>query len=402
MIYYVRIPKQMGGITTKILYATSMSLEKEKNLGNKIHFVEIGKALKKLGHQIILVAPYYKNQGTKEAYGLIDEQIDFKKKNITDYLLYHQKLRKKLPSLIKKYKPDLFYSRDLLNVKSLNKILKKNQIKHFVEINDLISDYEFEPKFAKPFFLKIQETQIKNADLIRVMTQQIKEKLQKDYPETNGKVYIIRHGTDPEIFKDRGKFQSQKKTMINNKFIFCFIGTYNYMAYINGLKYFLSALKKFIANDFQDTHLILIGEGKFTTLLEEEISRLGIKNNVTLTGTIQNEKLPDYISASDICLQTWIPEKKDVEGLSLKLSSYLACERRILTSDLKGFREILEPFDTLFWKLEDEESMYQCIKKAYKEKDSWDKGKTQRQYVIENFTWEIAAKKIIEAFIKNK
>lgn len=391
----------VGGMTTNILYVTSMSLEKEKNSGNKIHFIEIGKALKKIGHQIILIAPYYKNQGTKEAYGLIDEQIEFKKKNITNYLLYHQKLRRKLPHLIQKYKPELFYSRDLLNVKSLNKILKKKQIKNFVEINDLIYDHEFKPRIAKPFFIKIQENQINNSDLIRVMTQQTREQIQKKYPKKKGNVFIIRHGTDPEIFRDRGKAESQKKIGIESEVIFCFVGTYNYMTYINGLKCFLRAYKKFIQKDFKDTKLILVGEGKYKSLLVDEINQLGIKNNVSLTGIIPNEKVPDYISASDICLQVWIPERKDKEGLSLKLSSYMACERRILTSDIRGFRDILEPFDPLFWKLEDEVSMYQCIKRAYEERNTWDKGKAQRQYVLDNFTWEIAAKKICEAYSNN-
>jgi len=377
-----------------------MSLEKEKNSGNKIHFVEIGKALKKLGHQLILIAPYYKSNGTKDSYGLIDEQIELKKKSITNYLLYHKKLRNKLPQLVQKYQPDLFYSRDLLNVTSLSKILKKNNIKHLVEINDLIYDHEFKPKIAKHFFIRIQENQIQNADLIRVMTRQTSEQIQKRYPETKGNVLIIPHGTDPKIFRDRGKTESKKKTKTNSSFVFCFIGTYNYMTYINGLKFFLRSYKKFIESDSKDTELILVGEGKYKTLLEDEISSLGIKSNVKFTGTIPNEKVPDYISASDICLQVWIPERKDKEGLSLKLSSYLACERRLLTSDIKGFRDILEPFDPLFWKLENEESMYQCIKRAYMERNTWDKGKAQREFVIENFTWEIAAKRIIEAYSK--
>ncbi len=385
----------------RILYATSMSLEKEKNSGNKIHFVEIGKALKKMGHDVVLIAPYYSNNGTKENYGLIDEQISLGKKNIFNYLLFHNQLIKKLPALLGKYKPDFFYSRDLKNVPKINQKLNRKDIFHFVEINGLIKDSHFKPYFLKKILANSQKKQINAADLIRVMTKEQKEMIIKEFNKNPSEIFIIRHGTNPNVFKDRGKKNSRKKINLNEKsFIFTFIGTYNSMTYINGLIMFLKSFKKFIDKKCQNSELLLLGEGKHKPLLAHEVNALNLQNHVHFTGQIKNEKVPDYISASDICLQVWIPERKDKEGLSLKLSSYLSCERRIITSDIKGFRDILEPFDPLFWNLEDEESMYQCINKAYEERNTWSKGKAQRQYVLDKFTWEIAAKKICEAFLK--
>src|SRR6056297_2603522 len=98
-----------------ILYITSMSLEKEKHKGNKIHFIEIGKALQKIGNEVVLIAPYYKDQGTRDSYGMVDEQIELSKKGYINYLRFHRVLKKRLKLLLEKYQPELVYSRDLNN-----------------------------------------------------------------------------------------------------------------------------------------------------------------------------------------------------------------------------------------------------------------------------------------------
>lgn len=387
----------------KILYMTSISLEKEKNAGNKIHFTEIGKALKKLGHEVILVAPYYEGTGTREAYGFVDEQIETGKKNIFNYLLFHNKLRKKLSELLKKYNPDFVYSRDIQNAKAISRIIKKSGIPSFIEINTVIQDTDFKNRFIKAIFEHIQKKQITNADFIRVMTQEQKQLLSDIYPSKKNAIQVIRHGTDPEVFKNRGKEHCRSVLNIpEDLFVFCFVGTFNSMTYINGLIYFLKGFKRFLNETTDKAHCLLIGNGKYKNILEDFIVENNLSDKITFTGSVPNKTVPDYISASDICLQVWIPERKDIEGLSLKISSYMACERRVLTSNINGLREILVPFDSLMWDIEDEVSMYNCLKKGYDEKDRWNKGVAERNYVLNSFTWEIAAKKIIETVLYKK
>ncbi len=385
----------------KILYMTSISLEREKNSGNKIHFTEIGKALKKLGHDVILVAPFYPETGTRESYGFIDEQIAVGEKNGLNYLRFHHQLRKKLPALIKKYDPDFVYSRDLLNAKALSRVVRKANKPNFIEINSVIQDSDFKNVLIKGFFETVQKQQINTADLIRVMTNEQKRQLSEIYPSKKEAIHVIRHGTDPEVFKDRGQSNCRSRFAIpEGQFTFCFVGTFNSMTYINGLVYFLKAFKKFLENVDNNAHCLLVGEGKYRNILEKHIAENDLESKISFTGSVQNKEVPDYISASDICLQVWIPERKDIEGLSLKISSYMACERRVLTSNINGLREILKPFDSLMWEIEDEGSMYTCLKKGFEERNQWHKGQDERAYVLNSFTWEIAAKKIIAAVSK--
>jgi len=376
-----------------------MSLEKEKTTGNKIHFTEIGKALKKLGHKVILVAPYYKSTGTRESYGLVDEQIFFEKKDAFSYMKFHGILPRKLKELIKEYNPDFVYSRDILNARKIKRILKKNNLKYYVEINNLLRRKEFKPYIAKKFLEHSQKNQILSADILRVMTSEQKKMIAQDYGVSESKINVIRHGTNPDIFYDRGKEVCRNKLSIDSeKFVFCFVGTFNYMEYIIGLKCFFRAYKIFIQTQIEETELLLIGDGRHRYILEQYADELGIKKYIKFAGMIDNLEVPDYISAADICLQVWVPEDKKAEGLSLKVSSYLACERRIIASEIPGFKEVLSPFLPLFWKLEDDESMKKSLFRAYRERKVWNYGEKQRKYVLSSFTWGISAGEIVRTF----
>ena len=381
----------------KFLYVTSISLEKEKNTGNKIHFVEIGKALKNLGNEVSLIAPYYSDSGSREDYGLVDLQIPLKKKNFWNYWRFHSILSKRITGILQEQKPDFVYVRDLLNTKRIKAACGVLGIPVIGEINELISETSISPAVAQWFFSRKQNETIIHSDFLRVMIPKTKEKIlhrfKKKKPNT---IFVIPHGTNPDLFFDRGKGNSRTNLGFkHDEFLFLFVGTLNFSPYFNGLGSFLEAFSSF-QQKVPNTRFFLLGDGKFRKPLEEKAKSLGIEEKVHFMGYRKNEEVPNWISAADICLQVWVSEDKNQQGLSLKLSSYLACERRILLTDMHSFREITEPFDPLLWNPQAKGDMERCLWKAWQEKDSWNKGKAQREFVKKNMTWEISAKKIVE------
>ncbi len=379
----------------RILYITSVSLEKEKNTGNKIHFTEVGKALKSLGNEIILIAPRYENLGSRYDYGLIDEQMDFPKRTYVNYLKFHNRLGGEFKSLIDKYSPDFVYSRDIINGHRFYKILKPLKIPYMIEINDIIANSDLKPDLLKMILASNQFKQIGNCDAIRVMLDQTAEKIRNKIPEK--KVFTIPHGTDTDIFKERDKLEMRSKYGFGkDDYIYLFVGTFNSESYVKGLKSFIEAFHNFYSTN-KNIKAIIVGDGKNHVTLKEIVRSKGLDEMIFFTGYIQNDIVPEYISLSDICLQVWVPERDDKVGLSLKLSSYMACGRRILLSDIEGFREITSDFDPILWNYHDEHSMRNCLVKAYEEKDIWCKGKEQRKFVEENYTWKISAKRIVNA-----
>ncbi|HPE70467.1 MAG TPA: glycosyltransferase family 4 protein, partial [Thermotogota bacterium] len=380
-----------------ILFITSMSLEKEKTAGNKVHFLGIGKALQALHHQVILVAPFYQNTGTRFHYGLTDEQISLQKKDFSHFWKFHRLLEEKLPCFLDRYHPDLVYSRDLLNVPQISHLAHRSGLPHMVEINGLLREETLLQR-ARLFPLERgQNKAIASADLLRVMTNQQKNTLVQRFGRKPSEVFCIPQGTDPTLYHDLGKTNARQRLQLPlDTFLFTFVGSLNFKTYLKGLHAFLEAFAAF-QEKHPDTLLRIVGDGKGKKTLQEKIQKWGMAAKVQFIGHVPNDQVPLHVCASDICIQPWVPEFPEKEELSIKLPAYMACERRVLVTNIPGFRDVTKGFDPLLWNHLQKGSMNTCLERAWKEKDSWNKGKEQREFIQKNLTWEISAKKIMQA-----
>jgi len=126
-------------------------------------------------------------------------------------------------------------------------------------------------------------------------------------------------------------------------------------------------------------------------------------SNVTMTGFVENSRVPLYQSAADILL---MPYSRSIEASSgqdiaevinpMKMFEYLAAGRAIVTADLPVIREVLneknaifcEPSDTSEWKsvidalLANEQFRLALGQQARKD--------------VQGYTWIERAKKILQ------
>jgi len=382
----------------KILFLTSMSLEREKNSGNKIHFSEVGMNLQKLGNQVVLVSPFYSESGTMESYGLTNEQITLPKKNISYFLRFHHLLLVRLAELIEKYQPDLIYSRDLLNVGKVTAAAHSRGIPHMIEINGLLREEKKHVQIKMLGFQIAQENSLSHYDLVRVMTKQQKETLVHRFHKDPADIFAIPQGTNPETFRDLGKESCREQLGLEKQaLIFTFVGALNSARYFLGIRAFLESFKNFVKK-YPNSLFRVVGNGSKKGKIQKLAEKKGILKNLEFTGYVPNTQVPIHISASDICLQVWVPEFPGKEELSIKLPSYMACERRVLVTDIPGFRDVTKSFQPLLWDYRDPSSMSHCLNQAREERASWDLGEAQRNFILGNFTWEATARKILDAF----
>ncbi|MDM1270395.1 glycosyltransferase [Acinetobacter indicus] len=101
--------------------------------------------------------------------------------------------------------------------------------------------------------------------------------------------------------------------------------------HINLLNSYNYALKKGLTN----SRLYLIGDGPLKNIIEEEIKRLGLENNVHLLG-IRNDVV-ELLNMSDVFVLS-----SEWEGLPLVVAEAMSCERVVLSTDCGGVREILK------------------------------------------------------------
>lgn len=138
--------------------------------------------------------------------------------------------------------------------------------------------------------------------------------------------------------------------LLNNKVVFSFVGRVNRD---KGIFELLKAYQK-ISMEFRDTALLLIGdmEGALPSCLEDII----VNHNVVMTGATND--VPKYLSASDVLVH---PSYR--EGFSMVIQQAMALEIPVVTTDIPGPSEVIEPsVSGILAKPQDVETLYDCMK----------------------------------------
>ena len=89
--------------------------------------------------------------------------------------------------------------------------------------------------------------------------------------------------------------------------------------------------------EIPDVHLYIAGEGPDKELLKKKITEMELENHVTLLGKLPQDKLFEYIRASDVFVLN-----TSYEGFSHQLLEVSALETPIVTTSVGGNIEIIE------------------------------------------------------------
>ena len=90
--------------------------------------------------------------------------------------------------------------------------------------------------------------------------------------------------------------------------------------------------------DRHDLHLLLVGDGPARAALEHQAAELGMSARIHCVGLIEREHMPEHIAAFDIALQPAVV----AYASPLKLFEYMALGRAVVAPDTPNIREILE------------------------------------------------------------
>ncbi|MDP3957996.1 MAG: glycosyltransferase family 4 protein [bacterium] len=99
----------------------------------------------------------------------------------------------------------------------------------------------------------------------------------------------------------------------------------------------LISLMRELVKHFPGAKLIIVGDGPERSMLESNITRLGLQSNVFLTGALPQEKLFKYIRNADVFVLN-----TSYEGFSHQLLEVLAIGTPVVTTDVGGNPEIIK------------------------------------------------------------
>lgn len=152
----------------------------------------------------------------------------------------------------------------------------------------------------------------------------------------------------------------------------------------------LSAAEKL--KHIRDIHWIILGSGRMSGWVEEEVDRRGLKENFHLLGRFPVEDMPTFFSQADAMLVTLKREPIFALTIPSKVQSYLACGRPIVAAlDGEGARVIEQAGAGLACRAEDPAALADTVFKMYKMpvSERQDMGLKAKRYYDQNFEREL-------------
>lgn len=326
--------------------------------GQYVHVEELTEALKKLGHEIIMVSP---NFTERSSFGSEGGLVPLMKRLIPGFIYellelgYAVYTYIKLSRAVKCHQPDCLYERYNLYSPAGVWIKRRYKLPMLLEVNAPI--FQERSKYngiAIPWLARWSERYAwTGADMILPVTRVLANYV-KDMGVDESRITVIPNGIDPKKFENvPDTVEAKKRLGLEGRQVLGFTG---FVREWHGLERVLELLKDH--QDGQDRHLLVVGDGPMRGDIEKCAAQLSVSDKVTFTGIVPRDQLIDFVAAFDVALQP------DVVAYAspLKLFEYMALGKAIVAPDTKNIREILiNNKNALLFDLDDELSFLKCV-----------------------------------------
>jgi D-inositol-3-phosphate glycosyltransferase len=168
-------------------------------------------------------------------------------------------------------------------------------------------------------------------------TEREKENIVNFYGAPAANISVIPCGVNLDLFRPQDKKESRKSLGLDRKKVVLFVGR---IEPLKGVERLLTAFSHLPDRD--NLRLLVIGGDAQSAAeiarLKEISNRLGIRDNVTFTGLVEQDRLPLYYNAADV---TVVPSYYESFGL-VPLES-LACGTPVVATDVGDLKNIIRP-----------------------------------------------------------
>jgi glycosyltransferase involved in cell wall biosynthesis len=393
-------------VKMKILYITLENLSLHR--GSVVHIKEIVTGLRRLGHQVGLVASSWnKFREVDHFYNL---------HHMPDFLLRFLRLKRQpywvssiflflhLLKILHQY--DIIYARDFHTVIIAlfpRLIFKKKLI---FEVNGIANEEQGlkSDSILNRIFVflirKAEEMATKHSESIISVTSRIGAYLVQNYNCSPHKVKVVANGVDTKRFHpihDDALLEiwGKKLGIKSGETVIGFVGN---IAPWQGVDILIESALRLLAKN-ETLKFLIVGEGFLRPLLMDKVSDSGFKGNIIFTGMVKHEDIPFLINLTDICVAPFVSRRnrKTGTGSPIKVFEYLACGKPIVSSKFEGLEfieaegvgRLTEPEDIICL----EEALNELIKDPQMRANMGQRG---AEIARERHDWEWSVKKIEE------
>lgn len=204
------------------------------------------------------------------------------------------------------------------------------------------------------------------------------ENLLKKYSIDKSKSVIIPNGVDTNLFAPALKNNSQGSEDI-------IIG---YVGVIREWVDLLTPIRLMKYLDYNYKLMIVGAEGDYDKI-KKIVREEGLENRIIFTGCVPYFKIPEIIAEMDICIIPFFINEVTNDALPLKLFEYMACEKPVISTPLTTIKQVVG--DKIYYASNIKEYREEIIKII----ENYDilRYKTNRNFVVENYDWNVLFEK---------
>jgi len=235
---------------------------------------------------------------------------------------------------IRDFKPDVILSFGILNAYIGARLARRHGIPYVYYLIDHL--HTLVPlTIARPFARYIESQTIKMSDLVLVINKGLKDYVVEMGGEIE-KVRIVPGGVDFDRFRVDSQTRKRVRSAYGikeNEVVLFFMG---WLYSFSGLKEVATELMN---GDYVNIRLMIVGEGD----LYDDLKKIkGDSDKIILTGKQPYDRIPELLSAADICLLPAynIPTMQNI--VPIKMYEYMAMGKPVIATKLPG---IMKEFD---------------------------------------------------------
>ncbi|GBR73591.1 glycosyl transferase GTB-type super family [Candidatus Termititenax aidoneus] len=300
-------------------------------------------------------------------------------------------------------KPDIFYVRVAYFSFFTPLLAKLCRKKLALEINGFVVDDVISKGWPAPLrwiSISCEKFLHKIADASIIVTETIYEAVHKAFQIPRQKLFHIKNGVNIEHFKPLDKNACRTALGLDPDreyvgYVGCFTGW-------DGIEHIVRALPE-IQKDFPKVKVLLIGDGSHKSLVEAEVQKLNLANEVIFTGSVAYEDLPKYLNSLTVAVAPYggsdSIETRNNKGLSsLKCLEYTSAGLPTVVADIPGMDYIASKSGLLIPQ-GDEKALAEQVKillgdPVLRERFS----KSGREYAVRHCSWQAVADRTKEIF----
>ncbi|MFP6747962.1 MAG: glycosyltransferase family 4 protein [Alphaproteobacteria bacterium] len=366
--------------------------------GQNVHIEELIAALRRRGHEIIVVAPPVMQEAAFGSdagiVGLLKSYLPQAFYELLEFG-YGVLAYRRLKAAVTRHRPDVLYERYNLFLLAGVRLARRHGLPFLLEVNSpLLQERQKSDGVAlETLAAWTERTAWRAADHALPVTNCLADHLRAAGLEAV-QIQVIPNGINLDRFdgdNDGAKVRGDLKLI--GKTILGFTG---FMRDWHGLERVVDVMAD--APNRAELHFLVVGDGPARAALEAHAAARHIANQVTVTGIIGRDDVAGYVAAFDIALQPQVTEYAS----PLKLFEYMALGRAIVAPNQRNIREVLtDGRDSLLFEPSDNDAFTAAIRTLVADpglRQSLGRGAMKTVH-DRGFTWDDNAARVEDLFL---